>query len=135
MFTETRFIIDSTHTDELGHLNHVWAIKLLEYARDDWYQKAGLWGGRPWSSDKSLGTIVVNINVNYLAECYLDEEVVVKTFPVEMGTKSYTLGQKLFKPDNSVAVTGQSTSVVMNMKEHTVIPVPDVMARYLPSRG
>ena len=135
MITETRFTIDAAHTDELEHLNHVSAIKLLEYARDDWYEKAGLWGGRPWSDAEILGTIVVNINVNYLAECFLNEEVMVKTFPIEKGTKSYTLGQEILKSDGSVAVAGQSTSVVMDMKDHGVIPVPESMARYLPSRG
>ena len=134
MITETRFTIDAAHTDELEHLNHVSAIKLLEYARDDWYEKAGLWGGRPWSDAETLATIVVNINVNYLAECFLNEEVMVKTFPIEKGTKSYTLGQEILKSDGSVAVAGQSTSVVMDMKDHGVIPVPESMAPLMPCR-
>ena len=134
MITETRFIIGSTHTDELGHLNHVSAIKLLEYARDDWYEKAGLWGGRPWSGTETLGTIVVNINVNYIAECFLNEEVVVRTFPVGKGTRSYTLGQEILKPDGTIAVEGQATSVVMDMQEHRVLPVPDSISPNFPDR-
>lgn len=134
MITQSFYTIDNTHTDELGHLNHVSAIKLLEIARDDWYQQAGLWEGRPWTDKETLGTIVVNVNVNYRLECFLDENVVVKTFPVSRGTKSYTIGQEIVKADGQVAIDGESTSVIMNLKTHEVIIVPQSMAQYLPTR-
>ena len=135
MITESLYIIDSTHTDELGHLNHVSAIKLLECARDDWYQQAGLWDGRPWTDNEILGTIVVNVNVNYRLECFLDEKVVVKTFPVSRGSKSYIIGQEIVKPDGQIAIDGESTSVIMNLESHEVIIVPQSMAQYLPPRA
>ena len=124
----TPYTIDSAMTDELGHLNHVAAVKLFELARDQWYEKAGLWGGRPWSEDEIFGTIVVNININYRQECFEGEAVQVRTWPARKGTKSYTLAQELLKPDGSVAVDGHATSVVMDMGRHEVIPVPEPMA-------
>ncbi|GIS90722.1 MAG: hypothetical protein CM1200mP20_07630 [Pseudomonadota bacterium] len=30
--------VQEQHTDELGHLNHVQAVKLMEDARGDWYE-------------------------------------------------------------------------------------------------
>ena len=134
MKTETRIEVLETHTDELGHLNHVEAIRFLELARDDWYQRCGLWGGRPWSSDEILGTIVVNVNVNYRLECFLGEELIVITIPVSMGAKSYTLGHEIIRPDASVAIDGHATSVVMDMSERRVIPVPACLAEHLPAR-
>ena len=128
----TPYTIDPEMTDELGHLNHVAAVKLFELARDQWYEKAGLWGGRPWSEEEILGTIVVNINVNYRQECFEGEKVRVKTLPLRMGTKSYTLAQELLKPDGSVAVDGHATSVVMDMDRHEVIAVPTAMAQHFP---
>ena len=124
----TPYTIDPEMTDELGHLNHVAAVKLFEQARDLWYEKAGLWGGRPWSDAEILGTIVVNINVNYRQECFEGEAVRVRTWPARKGTKSYTLAQELLKPDDSVAVDGHATSVVMDMDRHEVIAVPEPMA-------
>ncbi len=135
MIYQSFYTIDNTHTDELGHLNHVSAIKLLEFARDDWYQHAGLWDGRPWTDNETLGTIVVNVNVNYRLECFLDEKIVVKTFPVSRGTKSYIIGQEIVKSDGSVAIDGESTSVIMNLETHEVIIVPQSLARYIPARG
>ncbi len=80
--------IKPEQVDELGHLNHVAAVQILEYARDDWYQAAELWDGRPFSADENLGTLVLNINVNYRLECFLDEELRVVTRPLNRGTKS-----------------------------------------------
>lgn len=134
MKSETLIEVTKDHTDELGHLNHVEAVRYLELARDDWYAQCGLWGGRVWSDDETLGTIVVNINYNYRLECFLDEKLIVTTAPVSMGSKSYTLTQEIIKPDGSVAIDGEATSVVMDMTLREIIPVPDSLAKHLPKR-
>ena len=94
------------HVDDLGLLNHVFALQLLEYARDDWYAEAGLWDGRPWSGDENLATLVLNVNFNYRLECFLDEELKIKTSPLARGTKSFSLAQEIIKPDGRVAIDG-----------------------------
>ena len=134
METISNVIVQSAHVDELGHLNHVAAVDILQYARDDWDQQAGLWGGRPWSGDENLGTLVLNINVNYRLECFLDEEIRVVTRPLYRGSKSYTLAQEIRKADDRVAIDATVTSLVMDMAAHETLPVPECMARYLPPR-
>lgn len=134
METISNVIVQSAQVDELGHLNHVAAVDILQYARDDWYQQAGLWGGRPWSGDENLGTLVLNINVNYRLECFLDEEIRVVTRPMYRGSKSYTLAQEIRKADDRVAIDATVTSLVMDMAAHETLPVPECMARYLPPR-
>ena len=134
MKTTSHIEVLKEHTDSLGHLNHVQAVEYLERARDDWYQQCELWEGRPWSDDENLATVVVNISVNYRLECFLGETLTVTTFPVNMGTKSFTLGQEITKPDGDVAIDGQATSVIMDMGRRGVIPVPACLARYLPAR-
>ncbi len=129
--SQKEFEVLEKHTDELGHLNHVDAIKYLELARDHWYAQCGLWGGRPWSGSETLGTIVVNINVNYRLECFLGEKIIVKTFPGEMGTKSFTLKQIIVKANGETAIDGQTTSVIMDMAIRKTIPVPDCLGRNL----
>jgi thioesterase-3 len=120
--------------DDLGHLNHVFALQILEYARDDWYAEAGLWEGCSWSGAENLATLVLNINFNYRLECFLDEELKIVTRPVERGSKSFTLSQQVIKPDGGVAIEGTATSLVMDMEQHRSIQVPECLARYLPAR-
>lgn len=120
--------------DELGHLNHVSAVDILQYARDDWYRAAELWEGRAWSGEEILGTLVLNINLNYRLECFLDEELTVRTVPISRGRKSFVLAHEIVKADGRVAIDGTVTSLIMDMERHTTLPVPDSLARYLPAR-
>ena len=127
-------VVESGHVDELGHMNHVAAVEILQYARDDWYRQAGLWQGHPWSGDENLGTLVLNLDVNYRLECFLDEAIRVVTRPLYRGSKSYTLAQEILKADGRVAIDAEVTSLVMDMAAHETLPVPECLARYLSPR-
>ena len=120
--------------DELGHLNHVAAVEILQHARDDWYREAGLWDGRPWSAEENLGTLVLNLDVNYRLECFVDEAIRIVTRPHSRGRKSYTLAQEILKADGRVAVDAEVTSLVMDMAARETLVVPESLARYLPPR-
>lgn len=126
--------VTASQVDDLGHLNHVFALQILEYARDDWYAEAGLWQGRRWSGSENLATLVLNVTFDYRQECFLDEALEVITRPLERGTKSFTLGQQIIKADGSVAIEGTATSLVMDMEQHRSLPVPECLARYLALR-
>lgn len=130
----SKLVVEKKHVDELGHMNHVAAVEILQYARDDWYRRAGLWGGRPWSGDENLGTLVLNLNVNYRLECFLDEAIRVVTRPLYRGGKSYTLAQEILKADGRVAIDAEVTSLVMDMAAHQTLPVPECLAVCLPPR-
>ncbi len=127
--------VQQKHVDELGHLNHVATVDILQYARDDWYAAAELWEGRAWSVDEALATLVLNININYRLECFLDETLEVVTRPLHRGNKSFTLAHEIIKPDGQVAIDGSVTSLIMDMESHQTLPVPECLARYFPSRG
>jgi thioesterase-3 len=135
MKNASEFLVLNEHTDELGHLNHVSAIKYLELARDIWYGECGLWGGRPWSEDEPLGTIVLNVNINYRQECFEGEVLVVTTLPKDMGSKSFTLKHEIIKPDGVLAIDGEVTSLIMDMNQKITLPVPYSLARYLTKRA
>jgi thioesterase-3 len=130
---ESMVKVTPKQVDELGHLNHVSAVDILQYARDDWYRAADLWEGRAWSGEEILGTLVLNININYRLECFLDEELKVRTVPLSRGRKSFVLAHEIVKPDGRVAIDGTVTSLIMDMERHTTLPVPEPLARYLPA--
>ena len=81
--------VTQAHCDELGHLNHVEAVRYLERARSQWYRACGLFDTE---SGQSLGTVVVNIDYNYRVECFVGERLKVTTRPIAMGTRSFTPG-------------------------------------------
>ena len=124
--------VTQSDCDELGHLNHVEAVRYLERARSRWYRKCGLFDG---ASEHSLGTVVVNIDYNYRMECFVGERLNVTTRPKAMGTRSFTLEHAIIKPDGRTAIDGQCTSVVMDLDERSIIPVPECLAVHLPKRG
>ena len=124
--------VTQDHCDELGHLNHVEAVRYLERARGRWYRECGLFDT---VSEHSLGTVVVNIDYNYRAECFVGERLKVTTRPVSMGTRSFTLEHAIIKPDGRTAIDGRCTSVIMDLAERSIIPVPQCLAVHLPKRA
>lgn len=121
-----RVTLTEAHTDSLGHLNHVQAVRLFEGARDAYCEDCGLFKGE---AGARRGTVVVNVNYDYRGECFAGEAVVVETVPTRAGTKSYTLAHRLVKPDGSVAVEGTATSVVMDMSTRDTVELPEPLRR------
>lgn len=134
MDTNTIIEVVAADCDSLEHLNHVTAVRYLEDAREDWYSACGLYEGMP-PGVYEKSAVVVNINYNYAGECFLGEKVSCLTRGVSMGSKSFTLYHEIIKPDGSVAIQGECTSVIMDINaERGIIPVPECMARHLPKR-
>ncbi|MFT5175079.1 MAG: acyl-CoA thioester hydrolase [Gammaproteobacteria bacterium] len=131
METETHIEVTEAHTDALGHLNHVRAVRYLELARDEWLSACGLFDS---ASGTRYASVVVNVNYNYKRECFLGEQLRVTSRPKYMGNKSYTMTHEIIKPSGEVAIDGEATSVVMDMNQRTIIAVPPCMAVYLPRR-
>lgn len=125
--------VTQAHCDDLGHLNHVEAVRYLQRARERWYRDCGLFDRDP-EREPPLGTVVVNISYDYRLECFLDERLEVVTRPVSMGTRSFTLAHEIVKPDSRVALAGTCTSVIMDLAERVIIPVPERLAAHLPGR-
>ena len=90
--------------------------------------------GRRWSGEENLQTVVLNINVNYRQECFLDEPLTVVIAGLDGGNKSFRLSQEVLKEDGSVAIDAVVTSIVMRMDTHETIEIPPVLRPFLPPR-
>jgi thioesterase-3 len=123
--------VQEQHTDELGHLNHVQAVKLMEDARGDWYARCG----QPVFDPAGYGTVVVNIDYNYRGECFLGEKLTILTVPVKLGRTSFVLSHQILKADRSNPFDGLATCLIMDMKTRQAIPVPDWIAEHFPTRA
>ena len=133
METETIIEVAKAHTDELDHLNHVEAVRYLETARDDWFKECGLYGES--GKDFTLSPVVVNINYNYRLECFLGERLRIVTRPVSRGRKSFVLAHEIVKPDGAIAIDGDATSIIFDLRTRETMLVPDRVARHLPARA
>ena len=77
----------------------------------------------------------MNINYNYRLECFLGERLRILTRPGSRGRKSFVLAHEIVKPDGSVAIDGEATSVIFDLRTRETLLVPERVARHLPLRA
>jgi len=66
MINELEIEVLSGHIDELGHVNNARFLEYFERCRIDWYNRCGDFLDS--TKKPQLGTVVVNINVNFRRE-------------------------------------------------------------------
>lgn len=126
MINELEFEVSADHIDELGHVNNARFLEYLERGRIDWYNRCGAF---PDPADmRHLGTVVVNININFRRECFEGDRLRVITGPLSRGRKSYILGQQLLNATGDVVVDAEVTSVVMDLDARQTVTLPEALA-------
>lgn len=113
--------------DDLGHVNNARFLEYFERGRMDWYNRCD--PALNSSSDLRLGTVVVNIDINYRRECFSGEQLSVVTRAHTMGRTSYVLQQEIYASDGERVCDAKVTSVVMNMDTREVAPLPISLAK------
>jgi acyl-CoA thioester hydrolase len=72
------------------------------------------------------GLILVNINISYLSQVKLEEDIEVRTKIVKIGTKSVEMHQQIYNlSTQNVAAESKSIMVGYRGKEGISIPVPE----------
>ena len=83
--------------------------------------------------EKHLGTVVVNIDINYRRECFSGDRLSVVTRPQSRGRRSYVLCQEIFDQTGDCVCDARVTSVVMDMTTRRTAPLPESLAsRFTP---
>ena len=113
--------------DELGHVNNARFLEYLERGRMDWYNRCDPTLNKP--ADHYLGTVIVNININYLRECFCDARLSVVTKPYTRGRTSYVLLQEIFDHEDQCVCDAKVTSVIMDMSSRKTVSMPESLAR------
>lgn len=127
MINELEIEVSADHIDDLGHVNNARFLEYLERGRIDWYNRCGNF---PDPADRRhLGTVVVNININFRRECFEGDRLRVVTRPLSRGRKSYVLGQQLLNASGDVVADAEVTSVIMDLDARQTVALPDVLAR------
>lgn len=112
-------------TDMIGHINNCAIAEYAEYGRVCFFRDLKLSAAR---------LILVNLNIDFVGQMHLEDEVWIETWVAGIGTTSITLAQELFANGK---VTGRTRSVVLTFdyENNKPAPVPqelrDALAAYI----
>jgi acyl-CoA thioester hydrolase len=82
--------------DMLGHLNNAIYFQFLDLAKVSYFERA-----LQHEIDMSgIGTVIVNININFFSPSYFREPLSVVTACTKISNRSFTLEQRVVNPDN-----------------------------------
>ncbi|SFJ47229.1 acyl-CoA thioesterase [Thermoflavimicrobium dichotomicum] len=123
--------VRSTEIDVLGHVNNAKYLEYLEWGREDWYNKIGL----PYHlfEEMGIGTVTVNININYRKEAKLGQKLTITTKPLRRGRSSFVLKQEIHNEANELVADAEVVSCTMSLKERKSVPLPEALAKHFPA--
>lgn len=113
--------------DDLGHVNNARFLEYVERGRMDWYNRAV-----PHLAQlrgQGLGTVVVNVNINFVREAFCGDRLRVTTYPLRKGRTSYVLKHEIHNQAGERVADAEVTSVVMDRDAHRAVPVPVELGR------
>ncbi|MDQ0156622.1 acyl-CoA thioesterase [Robertmurraya andreesenii] len=128
MRTTIEIRVKEEDIDALGHVNYNKYISYSERAMGDWHKNAGL----DWNemSDRKIGTVFVNLNVNYIKEARLGEVLRVETIPLKLGTKSFVIQQEIYNERDEKITEFTKKFVMFDLERRQGMKVVDEIARH-----
>lgn len=96
----------------MGHVSNNIYGQYLEVGRVEWFRQV---------PDGMTGSVVANINIDFIGEIKLDDKVHVVTFCTRVGTKSVQLGQEIYANDRLVT---RAATVLVGFDRQTRETVP-----------
>ncbi len=127
---EHRQEIRFSDIDAMGHVNNAVYLNYLEQARISFF-RAIL--GRPWDWESS-GIIVGRNAIDYLSPVRLNDNLIIRTYPVRIGTKSFTVNYNLVRileGGEELCAKAESVLVCFDYHHQKTIEVPELWRNYL----
>ncbi len=119
------------HLDIYAHVNNARYVEFLEEARWALFDDSEV--GKEMIS-RGFAFTVVNINVSYLSEARVNDLLVIVTEKKEIGNKSITLSQKIYrKSDMGQVVDAEVKFVLVNMKSGKAVVIDDEIKKIISS--
>ena len=103
---ESRFRVRSYELDSFGHVNHAVFLNWFEQARFDAFEQAGF--PIPRLQASGWGIYVVRLEIEYLKEARLGDELVVRTSAGEAGRTSMIFHQVASPADAPTVVSAKA---------------------------
>lgn len=109
--------------DMLGHLNNSVYLTFMDLAKARYFKAVN--GGNDVDIRK-MGIVIVNLNANFCAPTFFDEEIEVETAAVGIGDKSLTLEQRIYSvADKQVKCSCTTIMAGFDIKTNTSMPISD----------
>jgi len=113
----TKIQVRYSDTDAMGHISNESYITFMQVGRLDFYTEIERLTGYGEAS------VVVNINIDYLSECFYGDDIQVMTWCSRVGTKSLTISNEIFANGRLVA-RGAATNVGFDPETRKSVPLP-----------
>jgi acyl-CoA thioester hydrolase len=129
---EHRQEIRFSDIDAMGHVNNAVYLNYLEQARISFF-RAIL--GRPWDWESS-GIIVGRNAIDYLSPVRLNDNLIIRTYPVRIGAKSFTVHYdlvRILEGTEELCAKAESVLVCFDYHQQKTIEVPQIWRTYLSS--
>ena len=104
-------------TDAMGHISNEAYISFLQVGRLAMFRELEKLSG--WKAP----VVVVNINIDYLKECFYGDDVRVTTWCSRIGTKSFTLGGEV-RANGQLVARGSATHAGFDEKTRRALVLP-----------
>jgi len=116
-----------TELDSMGHVNNAKFLEYMEWSREEWYNKAEL----PFDTFTTLGlgTVVVNININFRKEARLGEHLTVSTEPIRKGRTSFVLRHAIVNANEELVAEANVVNVTIDLRSRRASPLPNALAK------
>ncbi|SDX12424.1 thioesterase-3 [Marininema mesophilum] len=127
MRTSITIEVRPTEIDGMGHVNNAKYLEYMEWSREDWYNKMGL----PFDTftKMNVGTVTVNININYRKEARQGEKLTISTDTVRKGKSSYVLRHEIRNEQGELVAEADVTSVTIDLKLRKSVVVPPALTK------
>jgi YbgC/YbaW family acyl-CoA thioester hydrolase len=124
----TELIVKEQDIDELGHVNNIVYVAYLQDGRTHWFTEAGI--SYQDMSARSLGTVVLRLDILYRKEARLGEKLRVVTRPVKLGNTSFVFEQHILNESGELITEAKVTEVMFDLTERRSTPVVEEIARH-----
>jgi len=116
--------VRSTELDAMAHVNNAKYLEYLEWGRFAWLEQSAL--GLDFYGRGGLGTVIVNINIDYRSEATLGDRLRIETRLVALGRSSLRIAQTIYKAE-TVVCDATITAVIFDTTRRESVAIPDAL--------
>jgi len=127
---KTEVHVRFTDVDKMGHVNNALYLTYFEEARVAYFKKLKGLDLRVMDGTSTLGFIVAEIGVKFLAPAFLDETLVVSIRVAEFRTKAFRFEYEIRnRKTRKLLATGYSVQVMYNYRKKRPFEIPPPLRR------
>lgn len=112
-------------TDALGHINNASIATWFEEARRPIFEYF-----IPDLDPKKWNLIIARIEIDYMAQCYYQKDVTIKTSVEKIGNSSFVLIQEAIQ-EGKVTNKGKTFLVHFDYEKQKSVPIPEEIKKRL----